>query len=608
VLWPLLLPCALLLVGAAIGFGFSLDQRVAAERLLGLVLGSALAVIALLGLSRVERPAPILVTAAAVSLLAGLWVIAASGSDVFRGVVGQGLDLFFRPLFGTAQVTDSIEIGNTRFIVGYNGLADLCVVAIFCCGAVVLDRRRWTSARTLALVLVMGISLVVLIGTGARGALAGLLAGGCMVGLYVWPRRYALAALIVAPMALVLATFGLLDKGLEFSSTAGRVAYWKDLVRLLVDYPLTGVGLGVDTAFRATLQYEINPDPERVFYAHNTFVQSYLEMGPLGALGMALVPLGALAAIVVARQNGIALSRRPLLIAGLGVVGALTVHGLTDQVVTTNVGTTMLLLGFAAVLAALSMAAADLLARWTAGTALVLGVSTVIVLAALLALPVGRAQALLDLGSLKSNQALAMPTQAPERGAALADADGVAVRLERGGADGAGKGAVGALRRRRRPGSHQPRRAPARAGPVRHSPGRSCVSRPGLRRRSLRAGVELLRCLGAVTRGNRHAAVCAEHAHRARRLSSAHPGGTGGGGHAGSEVHRGACPLSAGADVPAREQVPAGSPGRGAARDRQVRRLVPRRIGVAVIPDHVEDRVTELVALEVGHLQVRSVG
>ena len=122
-------------------------------------------------------------------------------------------------------------------------------------------------------------------------------------------------ALLAAPIGLIVAAAGIFDKGLEFSSTAGRLTYWGDLARLLVEYPLTGSGLGVDTANRVALQYEINPDPERIFYAHNTFVQSYLEMGPLGALGMLGVPLIALAAALVARREGVASATR---VAGRG--------------------------------------------------------------------------------------------------------------------------------------------------------------------------------------------------------------------------------------------------------------------------------------------------
>ncbi|MCA1648612.1 MAG: hypothetical protein LC797_25165, partial [Chloroflexi bacterium] len=196
-----------------------------------------------------------------------------------------------------------------------------------------------------------------------------------------------------------------------------------DLARLLVEYPLTGVGLGVDTANRVALQYEINPDPERIFYAHNTFVQSYLELGPLGALGMLLVPIVALATVYIARYTGVAAGRRVLLIAGLGVVGALEAHGLTDQVVTTNVGTGLLLLGLAAAVAALTPAGLDALARATARMLLALAAAVAIVLLGVLVTPLGRAQVLLNLGGLQLNQALALDPLAARRASALAEAE-----------------------------------------------------------------------------------------------------------------------------------------------------------------------------------------
>src|SRR5207247_11252445 len=125
----------------------------------------------------------------------------------------------------------------------------------------------------------------------------------------------------------------------ECSTTAGPLTYGAYMSLLLAEYPFTGVGLGIDTPFRVSLLYEINPDPERIFYAHNTFVQSYLEQGPLGALGMLGVPLVTLTAALIARRDGAVPARRALLVAGLGITGALTAHGLTAQVVTTNAGT-----------------------------------------------------------------------------------------------------------------------------------------------------------------------------------------------------------------------------------------------------------------------------
>jgi hypothetical protein len=419
--WPLAVPCGFLIVGAMVGYAVSLDQRVAIERLLGLIAASVLAVIASIGLPRVERPTALLIGTAVAALLASVWVISASGPDVFRGTLGERLDNVFAPLFGMVHLTDPVEISNTRFIVGYNGVIDLALVMIFCCGAVLWERPRLGVLVPAGALLVAG--LLLLIGAGARGGLTGLAAGICAVGLFLWPRRYALLAVIAAPVALMLAALSILDKGLEFSSTAGRLTYWSDLVRLLAEYPLTGVGLGVDTANSIALQYEINPDPERIFYAHNTFVQSYLEQGPLGAIGMLLVPVVVIGAALLARRSGVLRGHRPLMIAGLGIVGGLEAHGLTDQVVTTNLGTALLLLGAAAVVASLPEPSLATLSRWTTRVGIALVGLMVLAVVILAALPAGRSQLLLNFGGLKMDQALALPTQSAQRGSELADAE-----------------------------------------------------------------------------------------------------------------------------------------------------------------------------------------
>jgi hypothetical protein len=421
-IWLLALPCALLIVGGLIGYPFSLDQPIAAERLLGLVAAGVIAMGATLGLRQITDPVRPLVVACVVALAGGVWVIAASGPDVFRGAVGNALDVIFRPLFGVVRLTDPVEVSNTRFIVGYNGLADLCLVAIFACGALLLQVRHRVGVLVLSAVLAA--SLVLVVGTGARGAVTGLAAGVCLAGISVWPRRYALVALVAIPVALVAAAAGVLDKGLEFSSTAGRLTYWGDLARLLVEYPLTGVGLGVDTANAVALQYEINPDPERVFYAHNTFVQAYLELGPLGMLGMLLVPLVAFGAAVLARRHGESAERRAFLGCGLGVIGGLEAHGLTDQVVTTNVGTGLLFIALAAVLASLGSETLSTLSVWTRRAAIfVMGV-VALCLVAFVATPAGRAQALLNLGALEMDRAFALPAESEDRTRALTEAEG----------------------------------------------------------------------------------------------------------------------------------------------------------------------------------------
>jgi len=418
---PLILPCGLLVVGAVIAYPFSLNPPVALERLLGLTVASLLAVLAAVGARHVGRPSLVLLPTALASLAAGTWVIAASGPDVFRGTVGGVLDVLFRRLFYGVQLTDPVGVTNTRFIVGYNGLIDLSLVAIFASGALLLERP---SVRLAVLCSALcAVALVLLVGSGGRGGLTGLALGVCAIALVIWPRRYMLGALLAAPLALLVIAVGVLDKGLEFSSTAGRLTYWADLARLLVEYPFTGVGLGVDTANRIALQYEINPDAERVFYAHNTFVQTYLEQGPFGFLGMLLLVAVAAAAAVLARRNGLVPQRRTLFVAGLGLFAAMQAHGLTDQVVTTNVGTALLLLSLAGVCAALPAHSLRSLSRLSLRACVGAVAVVALVLVAAVALPYGRATFLLDLGGLQMDRAFALPAQSPDRSTALATAE-----------------------------------------------------------------------------------------------------------------------------------------------------------------------------------------
>src|SRR4051812_2271754 len=104
--WVLLVPSLLLLLGSLIGYGATLDQRVAQERLLGLVLAALLSVLAVWALQRAQPLVPV----AIVALLGGVWVISATGAEVFRGPVGAVLTLLFRPLFGVLRTTDPVEI------------------------------------------------------------------------------------------------------------------------------------------------------------------------------------------------------------------------------------------------------------------------------------------------------------------------------------------------------------------------------------------------------------------------------------------------------------------------------------------------------------------
>jgi hypothetical protein len=417
--FPIALPGGLLLAGALVGYPFTLDEPVARERLLGLVAATALALLAAYGLSKTESPGPLLVGMAAIGALGALWIIAADEPSIFRGPLGALLGRLFKPLYGLVHITDDVAVTNTRFIVGYNGLADLCLVVIFACMPLLLQAKS-AQSRLLPAAAVL-CSLIVLVAAGSRGGLNGLAAGACAVALFAWHLRKALLAVIVAPAIAALTALALIDKGLEVSSTTGRFVYWSDLARLLVEYPLTGVGLGIDTANRVAVAYEINPDPERLFYAHNTFVESYLEQGPLGLLGMLLIPVIAVCAAIVARRCGSHPGRRPLLLAGLGLLAGLEAHGLTDQVVTTNLGTLLVLLALAGMLSALTIDGHALLTAWLKRVSVAsAGVLAVGVLA-LLVVPAGRAQVLLDFGGLQMNRGF--DAEADARAPLLANAE-----------------------------------------------------------------------------------------------------------------------------------------------------------------------------------------
>src|SRR5690348_6750451 len=145
------LPSAFLVAGALIGYAFSLDTPIASERLIGLVLAIGLGIAATFGLARPRRFAPLLVGASMVALAAALWVIAASGPDVFRGTLGMLLDKVLGGVFYRVNLTNPVAETNTWFIVGYNGVIDLSLLVIFACGALAFERRRTSGAIPLGI-------------------------------------------------------------------------------------------------------------------------------------------------------------------------------------------------------------------------------------------------------------------------------------------------------------------------------------------------------------------------------------------------------------------------------------------------------------------------
>ena len=95
------------------------------------------------------------------------------------------------------------------------------------------------------------------------------------------------------------------------------------------------------------------------------------------------------AAALLARRIGVLRGAPAAADRGLGIVGGLEAHGLTDQVVTTNLGTALLLLGAAAVVASLPEATLSILNRWTSRLCLACLGLLALAVVLLVALPCG---------------------------------------------------------------------------------------------------------------------------------------------------------------------------------------------------------------------------
>ena len=101
-----------------------------------------------------------------------------AGPTSFAAPSGARLDVVFRPMFGLVHLTDPVEITNTRFIVGYNGVIDLCAgddLQLRRGAARAPASRPWRRPRRRWLI----VGLLLLVGAGARGGLTGLAAGVC---------------------------------------------------------------------------------------------------------------------------------------------------------------------------------------------------------------------------------------------------------------------------------------------------------------------------------------------------------------------------------------------------------------------------------------------
>jgi tetratricopeptide (TPR) repeat protein len=243
-----------------------------------------------------------------------------------------------------AIIGDTLEV-NARFAVHQYGLAHLALVAAPFGIALALSRApvRWRLAGGLWALL----HIVLLLATQSRGAVLALALVGAAIGST--RTRWSWAAIPGALALLgVLIIRGTVSRQVESDWLDFRLSVWGRTMHMLGDFPFTGVGLGARTYADAFAWYFSMPDRYAVSHTHNVVLQAYAEQGILGALGLAAVLLAGsvLAARALFRADG------PSWVAGAGAGGAYigsVFYGLTDQVVTSTLSFTLMILLLAVV-------------------------------------------------------------------------------------------------------------------------------------------------------------------------------------------------------------------------------------------------------------------
>src|SRR5207248_643304 len=114
-----------------------------------------------------------------------------------------------------------------------------------------------------------------------------LLAGACSVALLAIGLTCGLAGLAVSGPMGEVARF-LPASGTTPGTFLFRLELWGNVLHVLSDFRFTGVGLGARSVELALASYYPTWAEGYVptSHAHNTFLQSYLEQGPLGLFGL----------------------------------------------------------------------------------------------------------------------------------------------------------------------------------------------------------------------------------------------------------------------------------------------------------------------------------
>ena len=193
--------------------------------------------------------------------------------------------------------------------------------------------RRWLRVGaqfTLLGLAVTGLALSL----SRAGIVVGLAALAALVARARIPgRRGAVAAVAIAGIALAAAIADVAGPGIaarlsrsadDAASTGGRLAVWRDSLRVLAEHPVLGTGYGTfEIAYPA---YRSRGVILAYDHAHNEWLEHAVEAGSIGATAAA-VALAALAAACAAAWRS---ARDPLVLGAVAGTAALLAHATVD--------------------------------------------------------------------------------------------------------------------------------------------------------------------------------------------------------------------------------------------------------------------------------------
>ena len=215
-----------------------------------------------------------------------------------------------------------------------NALGELLLMALPILVALVFASRHLiTRAAALGVFCVGAVCLGM---TYSRASWVGL-AAAAVCYVFLWNRKLLPLCFVAGIAAIPLLPTSILNRILTItnmndSSTSSRFPQYEAAIRLLMNEPITGAGLGAD-AVRRTVQLDSLYQGRAPFvHAHNTFLQIWLETGLLGLGSFIASLLWTAKATARSIKNCPDNIARHMAIGGLSSVFGIMVCGLADYV------------------------------------------------------------------------------------------------------------------------------------------------------------------------------------------------------------------------------------------------------------------------------------